>query len=203
VVAESLNMQNGLPELVFSLGIKDEAAFEQLVSKVDDKKLFVKKQNVYEALGGSGYIVLKDKAAYITPSRKLKDAVLKGENKLDKDFNKALGSAMMATYFGESLAGEIAQLSNALAPLANLPANTNSAVESSQFNVSKIKGKVIAMQGNTQMKDKSKNSLLVLIDEAKKSIKELENNPSQFNNPFEETEEGSEEEGAFVEEDTF
>jgi hypothetical protein len=203
VVAESLNMQNGLPELVFSLGIKDEAAFEQLVSKVDDKKLFVKKQNVYEALGGSGYIVLKDKAAYITPSRKLKDAVLKGESKLDKDFNKALSSAMMATYFGESLAGEIAQLSNALAPLANLPANTNSAVESSQFNVSKIKGKVIAMQGNTQMKDKSKNSLLVLIDEAKKSIKELENNPSQFNNPFEETEEGSEEEGAFVEEDTF
>lgn len=198
LVAESLNMQSGLPELVFSLGVKDEAAFDQLISKVDDKKILVKKQNVYEALGGSGYIVLKNQVAYITPSKKLKDSALAGENKLNKDFVKATEKAMIATYLGESLAGEIARL-NSFIPSTTL--STNSAVESSQFSISKIKGKVIAMQGNTQMKDKSKNALLVLIDEAKKSIKELENNPSQFNNPFEETEESSQEGGAFVEED--
>lgn len=205
LAAQSLNMQNGLPELIISLGVNDEAAFDKLLTKVDDQKILVKKQNVYEALGGSGYVVLKDKAAYITPSKKLKDSILNGESKLDKDFNKATGKAMMAAYFGESLAGEIALLSGSLAPFSpSLSPSKESSVESSQFSINKIKGKVISMQGNTQMKDKSRNALLVLIDEAKKSVKELENMPQQFDSfGGEEDIDNTDavEEGALVEED--
>ena len=205
LAAQSLNMQNGLPELIISLGVNDEAAFDKLLTKVDEQKILVKKQNVYEALGGSGYVVLKDKAAYITPSKKLKDSILNGESKLDKDFNKATGKAMMAAYFGESLAGEIALLSGSLAPFSpSLSPSKESSVESSQFGINKIKGKVIFMQGNTQMKDKSRNALLVLIDEAKKSVKELESMPQQFDS-FDGEEDinstDAAQEGALVEED--
>jgi len=161
-----------VPEFVIAIGVKDKKAFEKVIDAVNAKEArgaLTKKDNVYEAPGGMGFLVIKDDAAYVTMSANIKDGINKGESKLKGDFKDQAGKFASVMYVGKGIADSwIASKAYQNSGFGKVYGK-DFPFEGGIVKSNKMKNKKSQTEVEIWMTDKNKNSLLVLIDMAKKA----------------------------------
>lgn len=163
--------RNEMPEFVISLGIKDKKAFEKMIEAVSGKQkgFLSKKDNVYEAMGGMGFLVMKDDAAYITLTPSLKDGINKGESKLKGEFKEQASKYASVVYTNKSLVDSYIASKIYKKSAFGQVYGDKFPVEGGIIKVQKMKNKKSQTEIQVTMQDKSQNALLVLIEMAKKA----------------------------------
>lgn len=173
-------------EFVISLGIKDKKSFEALLDKINNKTggVLSKEGNTYSMPLNYGGIVVTDKAAYITPENKLKDNVKAGKNELKGVLKDNVGKYASVVYVGKGffdalVASKIYRKNASFKVLGN-----QFPVESVLFTAEKMKNKKAQSELTITLTDKSKNSLLTLIDLGKKISEEAEKQRKKYEDDF-------------------
>ncbi|MGD1840443.1 MAG: DUF4836 family protein [Thermonemataceae bacterium] len=171
IVLVAQSIEGTIPEFVLALGVNDMKGFEKIIETAG-KGAVSKKDDIYEIQGGLGYILEKDKAVYMTATAGLKEGIQKGTGKLTKEVTSQMKDNVMVMYLDETIAEEARNLPQVrYSPLGGLLGSTP--MKGLTISSAKIKGNDIAAEIVIDMKDDSKNALMVLIEDAQKQNKEL------------------------------
>ncbi|MCU0437489.1 MAG: DUF4836 family protein [Raineya sp.] len=163
-----------IPEFVVSIGVKDKKAFEKVVDALNSKQArgaLTKKDNVYEAPGGMGFLVIKDDAAYVTMTASIKEGINKGDSKLKGDFKEKAGKFASVMYVGKGISDSWVASKEYQNSGFGKVYGKNFPFEGGIMKANKMKNKKSQTEVEVWMTDKNQNSLLVLIDMAKKAEK--------------------------------
>ncbi|MCS6795244.1 MAG: DUF4836 family protein [Raineya sp.] len=174
-------------EFVISLGIKDKAAFDEAMNKLNNqaKGSIRKNGDNYEFPQGFGGIAVKKNVAYITLSKSFFEAINKGESKLKGDLVDKATSFASAIYVGKPFFDALVNSKNYKSSAFGEVYGSNFPFESIIFTSDKVKNKKNQTLITITMTDKNKNSLMVLADMAKKADeirkKEMERFEKEYN----------------------
>lgn len=173
-------------EFVVSLGVKDKKAFESLVDKINENtgKAITKEGDVYAAPMGMGYMVLKDKAAYITLDSKLKDGIRDGKSDLKGELKDNVGKYASVIYVGKGFFDAFVKSKAYKRETFGKVFGENFPLESIVFKSEKMKNKKSKTELSINMSDKSKNALLTLIDIGKKISEEEKKQREKYEEEF-------------------
>ena len=173
-------------DFVVSLGVKDKKAFEGLMDKLNEStgKALTKEGDVYTAPLGMGYLVLKDKAAYITLDNKLKDGIKGGKSELKGELKDNAGKYASVIYVGKGFFDALVSSKNYKREAFGKAFGKEFPVESLTFKSEKMKNKKSKTELTILMSDKNKNSLLTLIDLGKKISEEEEKQRKKYEDDF-------------------
>jgi hypothetical protein len=163
-----------MPEFVVSIGIKDKKAFEKVVDALNSKQArgaLTKKDNVYEAPEGMGFLVIKDDAAYVTMTASIKEGINKGDSKLKGDFKEKSSKFASVMYVGKGISDSWVASKEYQNSGFGKVYGKNFPFEGGIMKANKMKNKKSQTEIEIWMTDKNQNSLLVLIDMAKKAEK--------------------------------
>ncbi|GAB4130917.1 MAG: DUF4836 family protein [Raineya sp.] len=169
-------------DFIVSLGVKDKKAFESLMDKLNENtgKTITKEGDVYIAPMNMGYLVLKDKVAYITLDSKLKDGIKEGKNELKGELKDNAGKYASVIYIGKEFFDALASSKNYQKEVLG----KEFPLESVLFVSEKMKNNKSKSQLKIEMSDKSKNSLLTLIDLGKRISEEQEKQRKKWQEEF-------------------
>lgn len=172
-------------DFVISLGIKDKAAFEELMSILSKQAQgAIRKNGDNYELQGFGGIAVKKNVAYITVKQSFFEGINKGESKLKGELVEKATSFASAVYIGKPFFNALVSSKKYKESAFGEVYGANFPFESVTFTSDKVKNKKNQTLITINMSDKNRNALMVLIDMAKKSEeirkKEMERWEKQF-----------------------
>jgi hypothetical protein len=161
---------NDVPEFVISIGLKDKKAFEKVLDAVNSKQkgALSKKDNVYEIAGGMGFLVVKDDAAYITMNAGIKEGINKGDSKLKGELKEQATKNASVVYADKNLSDAWVSSKAYKETSFGKVFGDKFPFEGGIAKIGKMKNKRAKTEIEISMRDKGQNSLLVLIEMAKK-----------------------------------
>ncbi|MFN3315447.1 MAG: DUF4836 family protein [Raineya sp.] len=171
-------------EFVISLGLKDKKSFESIIDKINQKNggVLKKEGDVYNALD-QAYLVVKDKAAYITLDSKLKDGIKDGKSELKGELKDNSSKYASVIYVGKGFFDAFTS-SKLYKREAGKIVGKDFPVESILFKAEKMKNKKSNTEITILMTDKNQNALLTLIDLGKKIAEEQEKQRKKYEDDF-------------------
>lgn len=172
-------------DFIISLGIKDKAAFEELMSILSKQAQgAIRKNGDNYELQGLGGIAVKKNVAYITMKQSFFEGINKGESKLKGELVEKATSFASAIYIGKPFFNALVNSKKYKESAFGEVYGSNFPFESVTFTSDKVKNKKNQTLITINMSDKNRNALMVLIDMAKKSEeirkKEMERWEKQF-----------------------
>ena len=159
ILAENVNFTNlDAIKAMASVGLNDEKAFDAMIMKIS-KGQVKKTGNTYSAEGAPASMVVKDGVAYVATENYI-EGIKKGTSNLESDMVKLAKENCFAMYGDESIAKD-------------LPNNDMKATTDIFANMMIKSGSLKDEKGEMliRMKDKSKNSLLVIVEAIKNAPK--------------------------------
>ncbi len=158
ILAENASTTN--PMAIVSIGLNDEKAFDKMIMKVS-KGALIKSGDTYSMEDVPAKLIVKDGVAYVATMSYL-EGIKKGKNELDGDMTKLAKENVFALYADEAVAKEVPD--EDMVAVKNVLSNVM--IKSSEMKDNNMKGEIAV-----RMKDKSKNSLLVIVDAVKNAPK--------------------------------
>jgi len=173
-------------EFVLALGIKDKKSAEGILEKLNQRTggMLTKEGDVYAAPQGMGYIILKNKAAYITLDGKLKDGIKAGKSDLKGDLKNEAEKYASVIYVGKGFFDALAQSKMYQQEGAGEVLGKDFPIESIIFKSEKMKNKKSKSVLSVSFTNKNQNALLTLIDIGKKASEEAEKRKKEFEQEF-------------------
>ncbi len=158
IVAGNANYMS--PKAIISIGLNDEKAFDKMIMNIG-KENIKKEGNSYFVMGAPASLTVKDGVAYVATENYMED-VKKGTSELESDLVKLAKDNVFAMYGDESIAKDL--------PGDDMKAATD-VLSNLMIKSEPIKDKNAKGEMAVRMKDKSKNSLLVLVEAVKNAPK--------------------------------
>lgn len=172
-------------DFVIALGIKNKKSFEDLIGKINQQGNLLKKEgDVYTALMGLGYLIVKDQAVYITLNENLKEGIKAGKGQLKGTLKDNAEKYASVIYFGKGFFDAFTS-SETYKKEAGSLTGQNFPFENILLTIEKVKNKQIHSQFTVNMTDKNTNSLLTLIEFSKKISEEQEKQRKKLQDEFE------------------
>ncbi len=172
-------------DFVISLGIKDKAAFDEVMSILSKQAqgAIIKSNDNYEFKGFGG-IIIKKNVAYITLNKSFFEAIKKEESKLKGELVEKATSFASSIYVGKPFFDALINSQQYKQSAFGEVYASNFPFESVTFISDKVKNKKNQTLITVNMSDKNQNALMVLVDMVKKSEevrkKEMERWEKQF-----------------------
>lgn len=163
------NASTSKPMAMVNIGLNDEKAFDKMIMKISKGEL-KKSADTYSMEDVPAKLIVKDGVAYVATDNYI-EGIKKGKSELDGDMAKLAKDNVFAMYADEAVAKELPD--EDMVAIKNVLSNVM--IKSSEMKDNNMKGEIAV-----RMKDKSKNSLLVIIDAVKnapKGNKKIKRNP--------------------------
>jgi len=173
-------------EFVLVLGIKDKKSAEDILEKLNQKTggMLTKEGDVYAAPQGMGYVIVKDKAAYITLDGKLKDGIKAGKSDLKGDLKNEAEKYASVIYVGKGFFDALTQFEGYQREAIGQAFGKDFPFESVVFKSEKMKNKKSKSVLSVSFTNKNQNALLTLIDISKKVGEAAEKQRKQIEEEF-------------------